>query len=80
MGRRAQVGHKLSHEQNRLMRTKVRPALGKTTLIQLMPSHDGRTSDVDFSIEVEGIGGHSPPFHVLSEQPVGLYPDENPFS
>jgi hypothetical protein len=31
-------------------------------------------------IEVEGIGGLSPPFLVLSEQPVGLYPDENPFS
>jgi hypothetical protein len=33
LGRRAQVGRKWSHEQNRLMRTKVRPALGKTTLI-----------------------------------------------
>ena len=33
LGRSAQVGRKLSHEQNRLMRTKVHPALGKTTLI-----------------------------------------------
>ena len=33
MGRSAQVGRKLSHEQNRLMRTKVRPAPGKPTLI-----------------------------------------------
>ena len=33
LGRSAQVGRKLSHEQNRLMRTKVRPALGKTTLM-----------------------------------------------
>jgi hypothetical protein len=28
---------------------------------------------------VEGIGGLSPPFLVLSERPVGLYPDENHF-
>jgi hypothetical protein len=34
LGRSAQVGRKLSHEQNRLMRTKVRPAPGKTTLLQ----------------------------------------------
>ena len=33
LGHRAQVGRKLSHEQNRLMRTKVRPAPGKTTLL-----------------------------------------------
>jgi hypothetical protein len=33
LGRSAQVGRKLSHEQNRLMRTKVRPAPGKTTRI-----------------------------------------------
>ena len=31
--RSAQVGRKLSHEQNRLMRTKVRPAPGKTALL-----------------------------------------------
>ena len=30
----AQVGRKLSHEQNRLMRTKVRPAPVKTTLLE----------------------------------------------
>ena len=35
MGRSAQLGRKLSHEQNRLMRTKVRSAPGKTTLIGL---------------------------------------------
>ena len=32
LGRSAQVGCKLSHEQNCLMRTKERPAPGKTTL------------------------------------------------
>jgi len=31
--RSAQVGRKLSHEQNRLLRTKVHPALGKTSLL-----------------------------------------------
>ena len=35
LGRSVQVGHKLSHEheQNRLVHTKVRPALGKTSLM-----------------------------------------------
>ncbi len=28
------------------------------------------------NIEVEGTGGLSPPFLVLSERPVGLYPDK----
>jgi len=32
LGRSAQVERKLSHEQNRSMRTKVRPAPGKPTL------------------------------------------------
>ncbi len=32
------------------------------------------------AIEVKKIGGLSPPFLVLSERPVGLYTDENPFS
>ena len=31
--RSAQVGRKLSHEQDRLMRTKVHPALAKTSLL-----------------------------------------------
>jgi len=49
LGRRAQVGRKLSHEQNRLMRTKVRPAPGKPTLVQSIRGKNFRKINIPSS-------------------------------
>jgi hypothetical protein len=47
LGRSAPVGRKLSHEQNHFIRTKVRPAPGKTTLLEATGRHLFEKKSVD---------------------------------
>jgi hypothetical protein len=49
-GSSAQVGRKLSHEQNRLMRTKEHPAPGKTTLFRSLKKLSFWVSKVEATI------------------------------